>query len=410
MKNGNNVGKVKTAGKTSDDLMFNAEIYLSCVDKVVNEIRNTIPQDGVITISKDKIVEIVGDSVPSLEVLKGTPSLIFKLQRLGKKVELSLDKQSLLIVDRGVSADVMEKAKEKIRLSEIAKKEIEEKVEPEYYTKPPIYEIVKESIIARETVFAFGMPGCGKSELFNQIAKEMKASNESFKEMDFERFEMLGDMSKEDIFGFYDFKEGIGTVFNDGKIPKCMKEGKFLCIEEIDVAPNEVLMALQKMLEKNGDGTFKTLHNPMNGEEVIPHPNFRLSATANTCGKGDETSLFPGTHPLNDAFLDRWSLVYRMDYVDQKTESYILKKKTGIEEKLAREIADFASKVRQAFIDGKIYSTFSMRRTKNFATQLKRGRKMNVALKLTALDRVSQEDARAIMEIANRIWGVAVSG
>lgn len=391
------------------ETVWNMEVYLSGVDRILVAIKDRkrpspdgdveleVTADGSIFLTDEDISAIIGGGeAPTIEVLKGTPSFIFKLQRLGKRAVISEDGERLLIV--GKDSKLPESPVSPVRSE--ATKVVEDKVEPDFYAPPPIFDVVDEALSRKDVVFAFGMPGCGKDEMFRRIAKKHN--------WEAEHFELNGDMSKEDIFGFYEYKEGVGTTFTDGILPRCMRKGSFLVIDEMDYGPNEILMTMQKMLEKNPDNTFRTMYNPMNGEQVIAHADFRLAATANTCGKGDETALFPGTHPLNDAFLDRFPIVVRMEYPEKRVEAKILRKVTGIGEEMSTKIAELARCVREAFTNSKVYSTFSIRRSKNLAMSVKRGMKLSSALRITVLDRVSQEDAKAIIEIANRIWGSEV--
>ena len=332
--------------------------------------------------------------------LRNVPSFIFKLQRLGKVVE---------ITDDGVRISQTElKPESKVKLSDEGKKAVKppepppvpEVIEPNYYWVPPVFPTIEKALIKKDVVFLYGMPGLGKDELLSHVGSKHNWETE--------KFELNGDMSKEDIFGFFEYKEGVGTVFTDGIVPRCMKKGIFLIIDEIDVGPMEILVTMQKMLEKNSDNSFKTLYNPMNGEQVVAHEGFRLAATGNTCGKGDETSLFPATHPLNDAFLDRFPLVIRMDYPPESVEADIIRKTTGLDRKKSGDVAKLAAGVRAAFRNQKLYSTFSMRRSKNLSKMIKDGVPMKDALKYTVLDRVGQEDANAIIGIAKEIFGNGV--
>jgi cobaltochelatase CobS subunit len=53
---------------------------------------------------------------------------------------------------------------------------------------------------------------------------------------------------------------------------------------------------------------------------IRPHPAFRLFATANTVGLGDTTGLYHGTQQINQAQMDRWSIVTTLNYLPHDTE------------------------------------------------------------------------------------------
>jgi len=215
---------------------------------------------------------------------------------------------------------------------------------------------------------------------------------------------LIRDMSKEDIFGYWEFKDG-HTDFVDSAIVRSIKEGYFLILEELDIAPSMLLKSLNTFLEPSKDGRFTSFINLQTGAEIIPHVEFRFAATANTGGKGDETGLFPDSSTLDDAFLDRFDDVLKVGYPTVPQEIAILQTTTGIDMDTASAIARFAEGVRNAFVEQKVYSTFSLRKSANLARKLVRGKRLSQALKYTVLDRTSIEDAKSIMEIANRIFG-----
>ena len=75
------------------------------------------------------------------------------------------------------------------------------------------------------------------------------------------------------------------------------------------------MFVIQRVLEAEGRLTI------LDQNKVLrPHPSFRLFATANTVGLGDASGLYHGTQQLNQAQLDRWNIVARLDYLDEEEE------------------------------------------------------------------------------------------
>ena len=96
--------------------------------------------------------------------------------------------------------------------------------------------------------------------------------------------------------------------FEYGALAHAMKYGEILLLNEIDTMSPQDLSTLNDVLEGK---PLTVVQN--NGEVIKPHPLFRVIATANTFGAGDETGLYSGTRQMNAAFLDRFRFV-KVDY------------------------------------------------------------------------------------------------
>jgi cobaltochelatase CobS len=157
-------------------------------------------------------------------------------------------------------------------------------------------------------VFLTGPSGTGKTEFVEYLAT---AENKKLHEIDFS----VG-TTESNIVGRL-LIEDVETKFYKGLLPQAMINGDWLLLDEIDFAEPEHLAILQQVL------MGKPLIITQNKSEVIyPHPDFRIFATANTKGRGDETQSYAGTNVLNISFIDRFS-IFEFDYT--KKEATILK-------------------------------------------------------------------------------------
>ena len=87
------------------------------------------------------------------------------------------------------------------------------------------------------------------------------------------------------------------------------------CFDEYDAGRPDVMFVIQRVLESSGRLTL------LDQSRVIrPHPAFRLFATANTVGLGDTTGLYHGTQQINQAQMDRWSIVTTLNYLPHDNE------------------------------------------------------------------------------------------
>ncbi|KAG0307077.1 AAA ATPase midasin [Dissophora globulifera] len=101
-----------------------------------------------------------------------------------------------------------------------------------------------------------------------------------------------------------DLQEYIGTyisntdgqlVFQEGVLVEALKNGYWIVLDELNLAPSDVLEALNRLLDDN-----RELVIPETGEIVKPHPDFMLFATQNPAG------LYGGRKQLSRAFRNRF--------------------------------------------------------------------------------------------------------
>ena len=88
----------------------------------------------------------------------------------------------------------------------------------------------------------------------------------------------------------------------------------FFSIED-DVQVTKIIN-LDELLEEN--------------EIISPSQNFRLFATSNTLGAGDDLGIYHGTNLINQAQMDRWNIVASLNYLDEKHEVEILQKMNSV--------------------------------------------------------------------------------
>ena len=83
--------------------------------------------------------------------------------------------------------------------------------------------------------------------------------------------------------------------FREGILVQALRKGHWVILDELNLAPSEVLEALNRLLDDN-----RELYLPEINEVVKPHPSFRLFATQNPSG------AYGGRKPLSRAFRNRF--------------------------------------------------------------------------------------------------------
>ncbi|KAL1950443.1 hypothetical protein VTO73DRAFT_5567 [Trametes versicolor] len=119
-----------------------------------------------------------------------------------------------------------------------------------------------------------------------------------------------------------DIQEYIGTyvsdpitgklVFKEGLLVRALRQGDWIVLDELNLAPTDVLEALNRLLDDN-----RELVIPETQEVVHPHPHFMLFATQNPPG------LYAGRKVLSRAFRNRFLEVHFEDVPQAELETIL---------------------------------------------------------------------------------------
>ena len=245
-----------------------------------------------------------------------------------------------------------------------------------------------------ERVLMTGHTGSGKSSVIEQVVARLN--------LPFCRVNCDGDLTRADFVG-QTVLENQGTKFQYGLLPMAMKEGRVLLIDEWDAASPSVSLALQSVLEEGGKLTITETQ-----EVIHPHPDFRIFATSNTKGQGDDSGMYHGTQPQNYAALDRFTMVGLVDYPTATVEMQIITAKTGIKaehkDSVLERLVQFATLVRKAFIKEEITCTMSTRTVVNVARKLIAFGDIKQAYSIAFMNKLNSEDLEFCQEIYSKVW------
>ena len=101
-------------------------------------------------------------------------------------------------------------------------------------------------------------------------------------------------------------------VFKDGLLVQALREGHWIVLDELNLAPTDVLEALNRLLDDN-----RELVIPETQEVIRPHPHFMLYATQNPPG------LYAGRKILSRAFRNRFLEVHFQDVPQAELETIL---------------------------------------------------------------------------------------
>ena len=190
-------------------------------------------------------------------------------------------------------------------------------VHPDVPAKDPYYIFREEllidalyAIVSNQRMYLQGHTGSGKTTLIEQIAAHLN--------WPFARINFDSEITRMDLIGRDTLKDG-KSVFVDGVLPRLMTSGYITCFDEIDFCRPDVAYVMQSVLEGN---SFRITED--GGRLVEPDPMFRMFATGNTVGQGDEHGMYQGARPQSLAFLDRFTIWGQVDYLDESARAALI--------------------------------------------------------------------------------------
>ena len=187
-------------------------------------------------------------------------------------------------------------------------------IDPTYKFDPDTTLAILAGFSHNRRVMIQGYHGTGKSTHIEQVAARLNWPAV--------RVNLDSHISRIDLIGkdAIKLKDGLQvTEFHEGILPWALRNPVAIVFDEYDAGRADVMFVIQRVLEHDGKLTL------MDQNEIItPHPQFRLFATANTVGLGDTTGLYHGTQQINQAQMDRWSLVSTLNYLSIDAEAAIV--------------------------------------------------------------------------------------
>ena len=249
-----------------------------------------------------------------------------------------------------------------------------------------------------EGLFLTGPTGSGKSSLVLQVAAKVNWS--------VQRVTGHARLEFSDLVGRPVIQTDGSMTFQYGPLAHAMKEGHLFLLDELDMLDPGTSAGL------NGIVQGEPLTIPENGGEVIhPHPDFRIAASGNTAGGGDD-GFYVGTSRQNEAFLDRFWVI-QVDYPEAETEKRILSSTVNFEEERIEKFVEVANEIRRLYEKEELELTLSTRvlvRWANmsgffYAVSAHNRSPVHYALDRALLFRAEPESREAIHEIVQRHFG-----
>lgn len=187
-------------------------------------------------------------------------------------------------------------------------------------------------------LYLTGPTGSGKTSLLEQVAARLHWGVHAVTGH--------GRLELNDLLGQYRLAGDGGMHWIDGPLTLAVRLGHVLLLNEIDAVDPAELIGLNEIVEG------KPLTIPQTGAVIMPHPKFRLVATGNSRGAGDQSGLYQGVLRQNLAFLDRFRLL-EVGYPEPEDEMKLLAAVVpSMPETVRASMIKVANQIRKVFIGG----------------------------------------------------------
>ncbi len=177
-------------------------------------------------------------------------------------------------------------------------------------------------------VYITGPSGTGKNIGIEQVCAKLNKP--------MMHYSITEETSEEDLIGCWTLVNG-NTVWKEGPVVLAARYGMAMVLDEIDLATPKI-MCLQSIL--NGDPII--IHSK--NEKLIPKKGFTIIATGNTKGFG-ESDIYVGTQALNEAFLERFKVMFEHTFPTESILNKMILKKMDLLNINKEEDIDFGNKL-----------------------------------------------------------------
>jgi cobaltochelatase CobS len=270
-----------------------------------------------------------------------------------------------------------------------------------YQFNPDTTRAILAGFMHNRRVIVQGYHGTGKSTHIEQVAARLN--------WPCIRINLDSHISRIDLIGrdAITIKDGKQvTEFQEGLLPWSLQRPVALVFDEYDAARPDVMFVIQRVLEASGRLTLLDQN-----KIITPNPYFRLFATTNTVGLGDATGLYHGTQLINQGQMDRWNIVCTLNYLPAADEiSIILAKVPSLAnakgKAMVKSMVTMAALTREGFIAGDISTVMSPRTVINWAENAKIFDDVDMAFRLTFLNKCDESEKPVIAEYYQRCFDV----
>ncbi|CAB4158789.1 AAA domain containing protein [uncultured Caudovirales phage] len=270
-----------------------------------------------------------------------------------------------------------------------------------YVFRPQQLRAVLMSLVQNTRTWLHGHTGTGKTTLIEQVCARLG--------WPVCVINLDSEISRLDLMGrdTLTTQGGVNTTqFVEGVLPRAMQRPMVLIFDEMDFGRSDVMYAVQRVLT----GSSLTLTED-GGREILPDALFRMFATGNTRGAGDDHGMYQGARIQSAALLDRFTRWISVSYLDQTETGMLLKAKVpGLKDKQRELLTRYSTEHVRAFSERQIMTPLSPRGLLDLARLLETNLSMmpapaatEDAFETVILGRLPDTDRAVLKAIVDRL-------
>lgn len=272
-------------------------------------------------------------------------------------------------------------------------------IDPDYIFEEEVTSAILAGFAFNRRVLVQGLHGSGKSTHIEQVAARL---NWGCIRVNFDSQITRLDLVGKDVVTIKDQQQI--TEFKEGVIPFALQNNIALIFDEYDAMRADVAFVIHRLLEE--EGKFSLLEE---NKVILPSKNFRIFATSNSLGQGDDLGIYHGTNLINQAQMDRFNIVASLNYVDEQSEIAILQQKLPflkqeIHKQTAKAMVKMANLTRESFKNGDISSLISLRTLLSWGQNIAIFGDIKKAFILSFYNKVIADERAVLAEFYQRVF------
>lgn len=202
--------------------------------------------------------------------------------------------------------------------------------------KKHLSNLARAIFVGRYPVLLQGPTSSGKTSLVQYLA--------TITGHEFVRINNHEHTDLQEYLGSYITDSSGKLVFHEGALVKAIRSGQWIVLDELNLAPSDVLEALNRLLDDN-----RELYIPELREVVRAHPDFMLFATQNP------PNIYGGRKMLSRAFRNRFVEIH-VDEIPEDELSTILEQRCKVPASYAKKMVDIMKELQLHRQSSKVFA------------------------------------------------------